>query len=471
MNDNKTERLGTAPVGKLFLSLAAPAVAAQVINLLYNLVDRMYIGHIEEVGKLALTGVGVCLPIIMIISAFAALGGMGGAPRASICLGKGDKEGAEKILGNCFTLLLILSILLTAVFLLFAEPLLLLFGASENTIGFALEYMNIYTAGTLFVQMTLGLNNFISAQGFTTTSMLTVLIGAISNIILDPIFIFTFNMGVKGAALATIISQAISMVWILLFLTGKKTNLRLKTSAMRINPKVLMPCIALGLSPFIMNSTESLIAVCFNSSLLKYGGDLAVGTMTILTSLMQFSLMPLTGLTQGAQPIVSYNYGANNVERVKRAFFLLLIVCTSYSTLLWAGVQLFPQAFILIFNSDPELVAFASNAVRIYMLVNCIFGIQIACQQTFVALGNAKYSLFLALLRKVFLLIPLIYIMPALFPADKTTAIFAAEPIADFLAVVVTASLFTWQFRKVLREMRSGSIKRDTDGPSPITAG
>lgn len=452
MQHNQTEELGTCSVGKLLFKLAVPAIAAQIINLLYNLVDRMYIGHIANVGKLALTGVGVCLPLIMIISAFAALVSMGGAPRASIFLGKGEKDTAEKTLGNSFTLLVIISITLTIIFLFFAEDLLLLFGASENTITYATSYMKIYSLGTIFVQLTLGLNAFISAQGFAKTSMLTVLIGAITNIILDPIFIFGFNMGVAGAALATIISQSLSMIWILFFLTGKKTTLKIRKKHLRLSKEIILPSIALGLAPFIMQATESLIAVCFNSSLLKYGGDIAVGAMTILTSVMQFSMLPLTGLTQGGQPIISYNFGAKNADRVKKAFKFLLISCLTYSTVLWASAMIFPQAFVLIFNNDPELVDFASRALRIYMAVSCIFGIQIACQQTFIALGNAKASLFLALLRKIILLIPLIYIMP-MFMEDKTTAVFTAEPVADILAVTTTAILFIIQFKKAMKEI------------------
>lgn len=464
MQHNQTEELGTCSVGKLLFKLAVPAIAAQIINLLYNLVDRMYIGHIADVGKLALTGVGVCLPLIMIISAFAALVSMGGAPRASIFLGKGEKDNAEKTLGNSFTLLVLISITLTIVFLLFSKDLLLLFGASENTIEYATSYMKIYSLGTIFVQLTLGLNAFISAQGFAKTSMLTVLIGAITNIILDPIFIFGFNMGVAGAALATIISQSLSMIWILFFLTGKKTTLKIRKKHLRLSKDIILPSIALGLSPFIMQSTESLIAVCFNSSLLKYGGDIAVGAMTILTSVMQFSMLPLTGLTQGGQPIISYNFGAKNADRVKKTFKLLLISCLTYSTVLWAAAMISPQLFVLIFNSDPELVAFASHALRIYMAVSCIFGIQIACQQTFIALGNAKASLFLALLRKVILLIPLIYIMP-MFMADKTTAVFMAEPVADILAVTTTAILFIVQFKKSMKE-----ISTPLDNTTPINA-
>lgn len=456
MQQNQTEELGTCSVGKLLFKLAVPAIAAQIINLLYNLVDRMYIGHIAEVGKLALTGVGVCLPLIMLISAFAALVSMGAAPRASIFLGKGEKDNAEKTLGNSFSLLVIISIILTLIFFFFAEDLLLIFGASENTIEYATSYMKIYSIGTIFVQLTLGLNAFISAQGFAKVSMMTVLIGAIFNIVLDPILIFGFNMGVSGAALATIISQALSMLWILKFLTGKKTTLKIKRKNLSLSKNIVLPSIALGLAPFIMQATESLIAVCFNSSLLKYGGDIAVGAMTILTSVMQFSMLPLNGLTQGGQPILSYNYGAKNPERVKKAFKILLISCVTYSMILWALAMITPKSFVLIFNNDPELLDFTSNALRIYMALSGIFGIQIACQQSFIALGNAKTSLFLALLRKIILLIPLIYIMP-IFISDKTTAVFMAEPVADFIAVSTTAILFYIQFKKAMNEISNNT--------------
>lgn len=462
MQQNQTEELGTCSVGKLLFKLAVPAIAAQIINLLYNLVDRMYIGHIGEVGKLALTGVGVCLPLIMLISAFAALVSMGAAPRASIFLGKGEKDNAEKTLGNSFSLLVIISIILTLIFFFFAEDLLLIFGASENTIEYATSYMKIYSIGTIFVQLTLGLNAFISAQGFAKVSMMTVLIGAIFNIVLDPILIFGFNMGVSGAALATIISQALSMLWILKFLTGKKTTLKIKRKNLSLSKNIVLPSIALGLAPFIMQATESLIAVCFNSSLLKYGGDIAVGAMTILTSVMQFSMLPLNGLTQGGQPILSYNYGAKNPERVKKAFKILLISCVTYSMILWALAMITPKSFVLIFNNDPELLDFTSNALRIYMALSGIFGIQIACQQSFIALGNAKTSLFLALLRKIILLIPLIYIMP-IFISDKTTAVFMAEPVADFIAVSTTAILFYIQFKKAMNE-----ISNNTDNTEEV---
>jgi len=468
MGTSSTDALGTEKIGKLLFQLALPAIAAQVINLLYNLVDRMYIGHIAVEGKWALTGVGVCLPLIMLISAFAALVGMGAAPRASIFLGQKDLDGAEKTLGNSAALLFMLSLVLTVIFQLWSKDMLLLFGASPNTIPYATSYMKIYSLGTLFVQMTLGLNPFITAQGFAKMSMKTVLIGAISNIILDPIFIFAFHMGVAGAALATILSQAISMVWILRFLTGKQTTLRIRKENLRLSGKIIFPCLALGLSPFIMQSTESLLSICFNVSLYKYGGDLAVGAMTILTSMTQFSMLPLMGLTQGAQPIISYNYGARNPKRVKQAFSLLLICSVSFSTLLWACAMLFPQVFVLIFNSDPELLSFACRAMRIYMAVSFVMGVQLACQQTFIALGNAKCSLFLALLRKIVLLIPLIYILPAVLPIDPTTAVFLAEPVADFLAVATTAVLFIVVFRKTMARMETGPAEDTADGAAPV---
>lgn len=453
MNQNQTKELGSKPVGKLLFSLALPAITAQIINLLYNLVDRMYIGHIEHTGKLALTGVGICLPLIMVISAFAALVAMGAAPRASIFLGKGNKEDAERTLGNSTSLLLIISVVLTIFFLLFSEKLLMMFGGSKNTISYAVDYMTIYSLGTIFVQFTLGLNAFISAQGFARTSMCTTLIGALCNLVLDPIFIFGLGMGVKGAALATVLSQAVSTIWILRFLTGPKTTLKIRLKYLKLSKQIALPGIALGLAPFIMQSTESLISVCFNSSLLKYGGDLAVGSMTILTSVMQFAMLPLNGLTQGSQPIISYNFGAKNAERVKKTFYLLLLSCVTYSTLLWLSVMLFPKMFVLIFNNNSDLVRFTSHALRIYMATTCIFGVQIACQQTFIALGNARTSLFLALLRKIILLIPLIYIMPLIYPGDKTTAVFMAEPIADILAVTTTAILFRMQFRRTMKEL------------------
>lgn len=444
--------LGTEPLGKLLRRLAIPTVAAQVINMLYNVVDRIYIGHMPGDGSLALTGVGVCLPLIMIISAFAQLVGSGGAPRASIAMGKGDNDEAENILGSCFTALVVLSVILTAVILVGNRSFLLAFGCSANTIEYAVDYMSIYAVGTIFVQLTLGMNSFITAQGYTTISMKTVLIGAVCNIILDPICIFALDMGVKGAALATVISQAVSAVWVILFLTGKKSLLRLKRKNIRLNMKVVLPCIALGASPFIMSSTESLISVCFNSSLLKYGGDMAVGAMTILTSVAQFMLLPVQGITQGSQPIISYNYGAGNTSRVKGTFFLLVKVCLGWTMFTWLLVMIFPQLFASIFTSDAALIDFTKTALRIYLGSMGLFGIQMACQMTFVSIGNAVSSITVAVMRKIILLIPLIYIMPHIL-ADKTLAVYAAEPVADFLSVCFASTLFFFQFRKALRNM------------------
>ena len=456
MNDDKSF-LGTEPIGKLLMKLALPTVAAQIINMLYNIVDRIYIGHIPGDGALALTGVGVCMPIIMIVSAFAALVGNGGAPRATIYMGKKDNDTAERILGNCFTAQIIISAVLTMVLLIWNRDLLLAFGASENTIDYAVAYMNIYAFGTVFVQITLGMNLFITAQGFAKTGMLSVLLGAVTNIILDPVFIFGFHMGVRGAALATILSQALSCIWVLCFLFGKKTVLRLKKRYMTVKKEILLPCLALGSSVFIMQSSESVISVCFNSSLLKYGGDIAVGAMTILTSVMQFAMLPLQGLGQGAQPIISYNYGAGNRERVKGAFWLLLKCSMFYSVLFWAVVMLFPQMFVGMFTSDAALAMFTREALKIYMAVVGLFGIQMACQITFGALGNAKASILVAVMRKFVLLIPLIYIMPAIFTADKARAVYMAEPVADTLAITFTGFLFFFQFRKVLREMNKNT--------------
>lgn len=451
MKDNTF--LGTEKTGKLLFKLAVPAVTAQLVNLLYNLVDRIYIGHIAEIGTEALTGVGVCLPIIMLISAFAYLVGSGGAPRASIFMGSGDNDTAEKILGNCFTLLLGVSVVLTVVFYVWNEPLLMAFGASEKTVGYGVEYMAIYALGTIFVLMALGPNVFITAQGFTVVSMLSVVIGAVLNIALDPLFIFAFGMNVEGAALATIISQAVSCAFVVAFLSGRHSLLRLRWKNFLPRVKIFLPCLLLGLSPFIMQATESVITVCFNSSLQAAKGDIAVGAMTILSSIMMFCMMPLQGITQGAQPIVSYNFGAKNTERVKQTFKYTFIACCAYTVLLWAVVQIFPKTVAMAFSSDAELIAYTARALRIYMAVSCVFGAQIACQQTFVAIGKAGISFFLAVLRKILLLLPLIYIMPAVFAGDPATAIYAAEPVADFLAVATTVTCFTVLFGRAMKKL------------------
>lgn len=446
----KQTDLGNDKIGGLIIRLAVPSIAAQLVNALYNIVDRIYIGHIDVIGSTALTGVGVTFPLILIISAFSALIGMGGAPRAAIKMGAGDNEGAEKILGNCTSVLIGLSVVLTAVFMIFREPLLMAFGASENTIGYASEYMEIYLIGTIAVQLSLGLNSFISTQGFATISMATVLIGAVTNIVLDPVFIYGFNMGVKGAAIATILSQTLSAIWVLIFLTGKKTKIKIKFSNFKPERKVIFPALALGLSPFIMQSTESLVVVTLNSSLQGYGGDIAVGAMTIISSIMQLVYLPMQGLAQGAQPIISYNYGAGNKERVKKAFKMFITISLSYSVVMWLFVMLLPQLLVRIFTSDAQLMETASWALRIYMAGIFALGAQTACQQTFVSLGQANVSIFLALLRKIILLIPLVYILP-LFLADKVLGVFLAEPFADVIAATVTTIVFAIKFPKILK--------------------
>ena len=452
---NKTGKeadLGSDRIGGLLFKLALPAILAQVINLLYNLVDRMYIGHIPREGSAALTGVGVTMPVIMCISAFAALVSMGGAPRASIMMGKGKQDEAEKILGNCTTMLVVVALFLTGIIQLWGKDILMVFGASNITISYAWNYMQIYSVGTIFVQLALGLNAFINAQGFAGIGMLTVVIGAVCNIILDPVFIFGFHMGVRGGALATILSQGVSCVWIVCFLLGKRTTLRLKLKNMAPELSVMGPCITLGVAPFIMQFTESVLNICFNTSLLKYGGDIAVGAMTILSSIMQMSVLPVQGLTQGAQLIIGFNYGAKKTDRVKKTFRLLLVSCVGYTVGIWLICMLAPGLFIGIFTSSSEMVRFSKWAIRIYMACSLVMGVQMACQQTFIALGNAKTSVFLALLRKVILLIPLIYILPCCF-SNKLFAVFLAEPVADVIAVSTTALLFFREYRRLDKEI------------------
>ena len=447
-----SQQMATTSVWSLIIKLSIPAILAQVVNLLYNIVDRIYIGHMEDVGTMAITGVGLCFPVISLITAFTMLVAQGGAPRAAIEMGKGDTKKAEKILGNCFLLLILISIILTAVFLAFGERLLMLFGASESTIIYALPYMKIYVVGSVFVMMSLGLNMFITTQGFTKISMATVLIGAICNIILDPIFIFAFDMGVSGAAFATIVSQAVSAVWVLSFLLGKKTKLRIKKENLLPSTKILLPVLALGISPFVMSATEAVINVAFNSSLQKYGGDIAVGAMTICTTVFQMVWVPAQGIGQGAQPIISYNYGARNGSRVKQAFKAFLIICFSYIFVFGMIIELFPQFFIKIFNDNPELMEQATWAIRLYGCALVFFGIQMAVQQTFIALGKAKASLFIACLRKVILLVPLIYILPNFFE-NKVFAVFLAEPVSDAISITTASVVFFFVFGKEMKKL------------------
>ena len=452
--------LGRDPIGRLLLRLAVPTVTAQLVNALYNIVDRMYIGHIEGVGDLALTGLGVCFPVIMFVSALSALVGMGGGSRAVVRMGAGDPEGANAILGNCATLLVVLSVVFTILLQLVKEPMLYLFGATDNTIGYALDYLTIYLWGTIFVEISLGLNFFITAQGFSTVGMATVLIGAVINIVLDPILIFGFNMGVQGAALATITAQAVSAVWVVWFLLGKRTKLRLQRRFARLDWKVLAPVLALGVSPFIMQSTESLVNIAFNSSLKAYGGDPAVGAMTICSSIMQVFYLLFQGLSQGGQPIVGYNYGAGNLDRVRKTFRLVFTCSLVFSTLSCLAIELFPGMFVAMFNDKPELVEIAVWTLRVYAAGMFMLGVQNACQQTFVALGQAKISLFLALLRKIILLIPFVFILPH-FIANQVLAVFLAEPAADILAALTTGGMFFWRFPRILRE-RENELKKQS---------
>ena len=451
IQNERAKLMAEGKIPRLFASLAIPAVIAQIINLLYNIVDRIYIGHIPEVGSSALTGVGLFVPLLMLMNAFAMLAGAGGAPLAAIAMGQKDMDKAEKIMANCFSLLLIFAVTLTTIFSIFAPALLTFFGASEITLPYAVDYARIYILGSIFVLIVMGMNPFITTQGFAKISMLTTIIGAVINIILDPIFIFVLGMGVKGAALATVISQAVGALWILRFLTGKQTTLRLKKENMKLNPAIFKPCLGLGISTFVMLSTESLLSISFTSSLSRYGGDLAVGAMTIITSVSQLVTMPLQGFCQGGQPIISFNYGAGNVKRVKKTFYLMLGICLSYATFFWALSMLFPSIFAGIFTNDSSLIEYASFALRIYMAGIFAFGCQISCQQSFMALGQAKISLFLACLRKLILLIPLIFILPTFFE-NKVFGVFLAEPISDILAASVTAIAFFSQFNKIINK-------------------
>ena len=447
-----SQKLASAPVGRLMLSLAVPSVIAQIVNLLYNIVDRIYLGHMEEVGTTALTGVGLCFPIICLISAFTMLIAQGGAPKAAIFMGKGDNTSAQKILGSSFSALLMLSAVLTFVFLIFAEKMLYFFGASNVTIGYALDYIKIYITGSVFVMIALGLNLFISTQGFTKISMATVLIGAGLNIVLDPLFIFVFDMGVKGAAVATVISQAFSALWTLIFLTGRKTKLRLTFSIMKPEPKLLLPCLALGLAPFVMQSTEAVINMAFNSSLQKYGGDIAVGTMTVAATVMQIIWMPAQGIGMGAQPIISFNYGAKNPDRCIKACRTMLIASGTYLLSLWLIVQLFPKAIMSIFNDNPLLLE-NSDLIRLYVGATGFFFIQMTVQQGLVSIGKAKASLFIACLRKLILLVPLIYILPNFFD-NKVFAVFLAEPVSDTISIITSAIVFIFVFGGEMKKLR-----------------
>ena len=439
------QRLGTAPLVPLIFSLALPTALAQLVNMLYNIVDRIYVGHIPGSGSLALAGLGVTYPIIVLITAFSNLIGMGGAPRASVAMGRGDYKTAEKILGNCITLLIVLSVVLSVVFTIYGEPVLRAFGASENTLPYAMAYLRIYLMGTIFVQFTLGLTPFITNQGFAKTSMATTCIGAVCNIVLDPIFIYGFNMGVEGAAIATILSQAVSAVWVLIFFTGKRSELRIRKENLIPAGRTLALVLSLGVSPFLMTATECVIQLAFNTGAATYGGDSAVAIMSILFSVAQIANLPVQGFCQGAQPVVGFNFGARKLERVRQAFKIMLAVSMGVTTVVVGAVELAPQLFLGLFSSDAELIALGTAPLRIYMLGFFFMGAQLACQQTFLGLGEAKISMFIALLRKVILLLPLSLVIPRVFGAlglNQLVGLYVAEPVSDIISASTCTILF-----------------------------
>lgn len=447
----KTINLGEGKISSLLFKLSLPAIIAQIVNLLYNIIDRIFIGRMAD-GEIAMAGVGVAFPIIMIVAAFSALIGMGGAPLAAIKMGEEDYDGAEQILTNSFSVLIIMSVILTSIVLIFREPILWAFGASHATIDYAMNYLTLYIIGTISVQIALGMNPFINTQGAAKVGMITVVIGAIINIVLDPILIFTLNMGVKGAALATIIAQSASALWVVGFLIKKNTKLRIRRKYLKPKLSIVKNTLSLGVSPFVMQSTESLVLISLNNMLMKYGGDLAVGSMTIMSSIMQMIMLPMMGLSQGAQPIISFNYGAKNMDRVKDTFKLLLKSSLLYTTTIWLLLMLIPQTFVSIFNNEPELMKITTWSIKIYFAGIFAFGAQTACQQTFLALGKAKVSLILALLRKIVLLIPLIFIIP-IFLENKMLGTLLAEPIADVLSATVTVLTFRVFYKSALKQI------------------
>ena len=456
---DRTEKLRNGSIPKLLFSLAIPSIIAQLVNILYNMVDRIFVGRTPD-GNVAMSALSVALPIITFINAVTHLVGLGGAPLAAIKMGAGDKNSAEKIMTTSFVSLISTGIIMTVIIEIFAEPLLYTFGADKTNILLAMDYTKIYAIGTVFVQIAIGMNSYINTQGYAKFGMVTVLIGAVLNIILDAIFINFFGMSVKGAALATVISQAVSAIWALSFIFGRKSILKIRKKYIIPDIKVLGSICALGVSPFIMSSTESLLQISFNNQLLAFGGTTAVGAMSILLSLYQMVNMPLQGLCQGAQPILSYNYGAGNYERVRKTFKLLFVCCLGFSFVGCGTVVVFSRFFGSIFSGDSEMLQMVEWALRVYLLGGTVFGAQIACQQSFVSLGQAKRSLLMALYRKVFLLIPLIYIMPHLLggtaiavnlslpvanicvDSSRVFAVLVSESISDVLAAATTTALF-----------------------------
>lgn len=448
--------LGNDKISALMVKMAIPSIVAQVINILYNMVDRIYIGHIKGIGADALTGVGIAFPIVVFISAFSAFVGAGGAPLSAIFQGKGDKDRAEKILGNGVSMLIFFSAVLMLIFYIFKKPLLYAFGASENTFGYASDYISIYLIGTIFVELSLGLNTYIIAQGESVTGMLSVLIGAISNIVLDPIFIFVFNLGVKGAAIATIISQFLSAVWVVGFLLSRRAVLRIKPKNLSPDLKIMGSIASLGISPFVMRSTESFVSIVLNSGMQRYGGDIYVGSITIMQSVMQFFSAPIGGFTQGIQPIISFNFGARKFERVKRTYKSTIAICFGFSFLGAASAMIFPEFYASFFTTDTALIKLVGQKMPVFMAGMLIFGIQQAIQPTFMALGQAKISLFIATLRKIILLIPLALILPKFF---GTNGVYFSEPISDIISAVTAILLFLLNIKKILTNDALDKIK------------
>lgn len=452
----KEDMLGTEKISVLMAKMAIPSVIAQVINILYNIVDRIYIGHIPNASADALTGVGVAFPIVTFISAFSAFVGAGGAPLSAIWQGKGDKDKAEKILGNGVTMLVLFTVVLMAVFYIFMKPLLYMFGASDATIGYGVTYISIYLAGTIFVELALGLNPYIISQGAAKTGMVSVVIGAVINILLDPVFIFIFDMGVAGAALATVISQFVSALWVVSFLVGKRAVLKIKFKNLKPDFQIIKSISALGVSPFVMRSTESLVSIALNSSMQAYGGDLYVGSITIMQSIMQFFSAPLGGFTQGVQPIISYNFGARRFDRAKKTYRSMIGICTVFSLAGTALIMIFPEFFAGLFTNSEELIALCGRKMPLFISGMLLFGVQMGIQPTFMALGQARISLFIATLRKIILLVPLAVILPVFF---GTEGVYIAEPVSDFISATVAAILFLVNIKKILTEDALDQIK------------
>lgn len=444
MND----RLANEKISSLLLSLAIPSILAQLATLIYNMVDRIYIGRLAN-GSLSIAGVGLCGSIITIIMAFTNLFGRGGAPLASIRLGEGNQKQAEKILGNCFCLLIVSSIIITVILNLFGAQILTLFGASKNTLPYAMSYLRIYSLGTVFVQLTVGMNYFINTQGYAKFGMMTLLIGGILNIILDPVFIFMLDMGVAGAALATIISQFVSCLWVLKFLFGKKTTIKIKKENLVLDFKIVKRVFELGFSPFFMSSTEGILQMSFNRQLLFFGGDMAVSAMTIMLSLNQMLSLPMEGIAQGAQPITSFNFGAKNFQRVKDTIRLAIQISLAFSIIAVTIMELFPRLFVNLFATDPQLIELASWMLRIYVFGFIIMGANSTFQQTYTSLGFGTRSFFFAFYRKIILLIPLIYILP-LFIENGVLAVMLAEPISDILTTLTNGFFFRKFIKKEL---------------------